>query len=85
MPRAPIWAPAGVSNSTVPRIFAVAGYLSVTSVKARCPLAASQIVSVAICAPLSSRMVTGIFTACVDTLLMATSVAAPAVFSNARM
>jgi hypothetical protein len=32
MPKAPIWAPNGVSNSMVPRILSVAGYLSVTSV-----------------------------------------------------
>ncbi len=47
IPRAPIWPPAGVSNSTVPRILAVAGYLSVTRVNARWPLAARFSVSVA--------------------------------------
>ena len=40
MPSAPICAPGGVSNSMVPRMSAVAGYLSVTSVNARWPLAA---------------------------------------------
>jgi hypothetical protein len=83
-PNAPIWAPAGASNSMVPRMFAVAGYLSVTNVNARCPLAAKGIMSVAICVPVSSRTTTGIFTACVETLLIATPVAVPAVLSKAR-
>ena len=55
MPSTPIRAPAGVSNSMVPRMFAAAGYLSTASVNARCPFAAKGIVSVAICAPVSSR------------------------------
>ncbi len=40
--------PLGVSNSMVPRMLAAAGYLSVTSVKAKWPLAAKASVSVAI-------------------------------------
>ena len=52
----------------VPRMFAVAGYLSVTRVNARCPLAARFKVSVAICAPDQAERYFGVtdrFTQCI--------------------
>jgi hypothetical protein len=55
----------------------------VASVNERCPLAASEMLSAAICVPASLRTTTGIFTACDETLLIAMPVAVLPVLSKA--
>ena len=85
MPSTAICPPAGVSNSIVPRRFAVTGYC-VDTTKEVWPFPASAIVvpAVLITAPVSSRITIGITAASADTFSTATPSTTPPVLSKAN-
>ena len=79
--------PRGVSNSIVPRVPAVAGNPAggAFSMNDVCPSKVREIVAgLPICAPVSSRMITGTCCACAARLATATPVVSGAVLSKAR-